>query len=777
MSEKKFKGNCELIEFVEKKMAYWLLNNIDDYPCRHIDTNDYSSKTVCIQYLNEILKSKNGCIKRIYYNNNGLGRMYLKKGQTGFQSLMREYRALLCYKNYYDLDIKNAQPTILLNICQNKKIDCDALQYYVQNRDSLINENYELNKTNYDTKDKFKDDFKLIFISIMYGSKCEGKLNYTETTKKFIKKFIKEMNKIMDTILDENENIIFVEEAKLKKEENIKGSALSYYLQNLENIIIQFAAYFLKKKHYEIGALVFDGLMIRNNIPLTSIIIKDLEKYIHKNTNIKIEMVIKSFDVKLIPTDNELNNYKEDIIIKNDAEASQIILKDLNNEVVKCDNRYYYRKYPNTNIYVEDKSPSQRDTHRLLFSIIMNYDIKIETEKGCKDYSKKTSGCKQIVEATFDNLKNQPKFTETLFISNRFKLCFLNGYYDIIKKEFKSYDNECFTMKYINKEYKQNVSESDINILNEKILNPIIGTNNESRTMMLRWFSRALFGCQDKKWAVGLGNRNTGKSVFTKLFELSFGNYVKVFNAENLMASKVGNGDTAKKLSWVVPFEYCRLYLSNEMKTIDDTGKNLTLDCNQIKSISSGGDTKEARQNYENEKNFELQGNMCLFMNELAKLSHADAKENLYQFNFNNIFVKEINDEHKKINLEGDGCKYLLADDNIKFLLLDENIQHAFIKIIIDNYGDNIKNIIDDNDFDETDNDFTTQILANFEITLNKKDRIPIKQFNEILVQNCIKASKSGIKLFLDKKGIGSAVFPKEGRVYTGIKQIVINQD
>lgn len=761
--ERKFPNSCNLFEFVRKCDANWLINNIDTYPCRESSDKNYDSKKVCVNYCKEILNSTNGNIKRSYYNNDGLGRMYLKKGQEGFQTLMREYRAFLCYRNYYDLDIKNAQPSILLSICKEKEIDHYYLEKYVLEREERFEEFKKLNKK------LDKDTFKMFFISIMNGSKNDGekKFKLNDKARKFIKKFTDEMIRTREILFKEKENLVFVAQAESKKNYNIDGTAMAYYLQNQENVIIQLARKYLSKKGYEIGALVFDGLMIRNNIPLTPKIIEDLNKYIFKSTKLKIEFLIKPFDVKYIPDDDELV-YKDEVIVLNDAEASKIILNELNNDIIKCDSKYFYRKFPNTNIYVEDKSSSHKETMMKLFSIIMNYDIKIVVGNNIKDYSKKTSGCKNICEAVISNLPNNMDFMKKLFNSNLGKLCFLNGYYDIKDNQFKNYDENCYTLKYIEKEYVDEIDEKYTNLLNEKILYPILGQDKEKRKIMFRWFSRALFGCMDKRWAIGLANRDTGKSLLTALFEISFNSYVKVFSSENLLLTK-NSGDVAKKLSWIVPFEHARLYLGNEMKTEDENNKKSILDGNLIKSIASGGDTKEARQNYENERTFKLQGMMCAFMNELTKISHSDALQNLDQFSFDNIFVKELTDEHKNINENGEGCKYFLADENVKEIIKDENIQNAFIKIIIQNYGESIKNIVK-NDFDENENDFRNKIDDYFEFTLSKKDRIPVKNFNDILSENCLIASKSAIKLFLEKKGIGNAVFPNEGRVYTGIK-------
>ena len=629
--KRNFGNTAECLEFVRKERANWLLKNIDKYPARKFNDPNYDGKKICIELLKEVMKSKNGVVKRKYFNNAGLGRMYLKEGQVGFQKLMREYRAFLCYLDYYDLDIVNAQPTILLNVLYKEDYEVKYLDLYINKRDEMVKKIQELNPNL--EKDSVKDIFKMKFISLINGSTYEEikELKLDDTTEQFIKKFNKEMIEVRNYIFSKKENEIFITEAQVKKDTNIEGTAMAYFLQNHENIIIQLAKIFLKKKGYEISALVFDGLMIRNNIPLNQKMIKELNKYIYEHTKINIEFIIKDWCKVYEPPAEELI-LTEEIIVESDAEAKEIIMNKFNNLVVKCDGSFYIKKYPNCNIYYQDKSKNHTDTKTIIFSFVGSFDIKITSGKGYREYTKNTAGCESITTYLFKNLSNTEGFSDLLFESNLYKLCFLNGYYDIKTNLFKEYDQQTYTTKYINKNYTSNVNILAYDELNEKVINPILGYDEEYKKYFFRWFSRALFGCMDKKWAVGLGNRNTGKSVLTKLFELSFDNYVEIFNSESLMSTKVGAGDVYKKLSWIVPLKNARLYLSNEMRTIDDTGKGLILDGNVIKSISSGIDTTGARQNYENESKFQIQGNMCLFMNDLCKVDPIDTKENLYQF-------------------------------------------------------------------------------------------------------------------------------------------------
>ena len=89
---------------------------------------------------------------------------------------------------------------------------------------------------------------------------------------------------------------------------------------------------------------------------------------------------------------------------------------------------------------------------------------------------------------------------------------------------------------------------------------------------------------------MGLGNRNSGKGVLYDLFKNTFQDYVGSFNAEELLITRVGDGDVAKKLEWIIPLEFKRLNFSNEIKTEDNKGNKLKLDGACIKKLSGGGD-------------------------------------------------------------------------------------------------------------------------------------------------------------------------------------------
>ena len=100
--------------------------------------------------------------------------------------------------------------------------------------------------------------------------------------------------------------------------------------------------------------------------------------------------------------------------------------------------------------------------------------------------------------------------------------------------------------------------------LMRRVIEPFL-PDEQQRFFFLNCLSRALAGrIQDKRWFVGLGERNCGKGVLCKLLAASFGPFVRAMQAENLLLHPQGcKQDAAKAQSWVRGHEFTRLLYSN----------------------------------------------------------------------------------------------------------------------------------------------------------------------------------------------------------------------
>lgn len=297
------KAVIEVSEFCSKNRAKWLLKNVDKVPIRSFNDPNYKPKELVKEYCESILKSKKSIIKKEYTNDCGFGRLFVKG--VGYQNLMREYRSILAIEDYYDIDIYNCQPTILNQYCQKNNIETVYLNKYCINREKYI-KRFEEDGVN-------KDELKLELIKVIYGGKYNNEFleKLERDNYKFCKKFQEEISSILEEVQEREPEIAKYAEKqaflKDKKYCNIKGSTTAYLCQDIENVIIQHSIEFFKKQKFDIGALCFDGLMIRKTKEITSKTIENLNKFIETETGYRIEFRLKEFEEIIKISEEELN--------------------------------------------------------------------------------------------------------------------------------------------------------------------------------------------------------------------------------------------------------------------------------------------------------------------------------------------------------------------------------------------------------------------------------------------------------------------------------------
>lgn len=216
----------------------------------------------------------------------GWGRVYAKDA-LGLINFRRQLRQTMGKNEYLDIDIKNAHPTMLMQICKKYDIECPLLEHYCNNRMEILNE----------VKEHYGvglEDAKNLFIVILYfggfngwverynknikdakeKAEAEGlEFNKTEIEDKepteFIKNFIKELRAIGAQIVTANEELKSdIEKYKKdlgKKNKAWTGSIMSYYLQEHECRLLGIVFKFLKEKgviENDIVSFCYDGLMI-----------------------------------------------------------------------------------------------------------------------------------------------------------------------------------------------------------------------------------------------------------------------------------------------------------------------------------------------------------------------------------------------------------------------------------------------------------------------------------------------------------------------------------
>lgn len=254
-----------------------------------------------------------------YQKRKEYGRLQCNKG-IGYQSMENFIRATFCKDLYYDLDMKNAHPTLILQFLNKNNIENKSLTKYIENRDAVIKDLID----HYGFSNRVV--CKKAFITMLNNGKPKKEI-YPKNVMNvpFIKEFYTDMKRSIEQVyklcknndefkmfyVDKEIAQKYYEEDK-KHDKNVKppttnymGSTINYVAQWLENRALFHTYQFLNKCGLNVDTLIFDGLHIRRyydekkkefrDLDFTELIPK-LEEYVFTRMGYRVGFDIKPFD-------------------------------------------------------------------------------------------------------------------------------------------------------------------------------------------------------------------------------------------------------------------------------------------------------------------------------------------------------------------------------------------------------------------------------------------------------------------------------------------------
>jgi len=476
--------------------------------------DSFHNPTANMLYSNErdqLIKYRNlitlGKAKVIYKRTRGMsyGRCNPDKA-LGLFCIRREIRQTLCKSKYVDIDIQNAHPSFLLQICKKYNIDCENLEDYVLNRQTYLNEvmtTYNVNK----------DTAKKLFIMLLYfgsfESWCEeiGIDAKTKPAIKNIKNFKKEIQEIGRVIVENNKEI--ADELKKNKEtHNIKhynetGGVVSYYLQEIECRVLEQLYLYCKAKcllpNDNVCVLCADGLMILS------------EYYTNNLLNEFTELIKEKLGLDLVFTEKEMTqdylNILDDHIL-----TEELIIKreltgyDMNIEISGED----FNVSKLNNIFLQDIS--ELGSERFLKYFIWTKSFKYFNTYHAYFYI--SDDIYKIYKNVISCYKNFDKSFEQLhFTVGKTKYKFTTLYLESFKKQTYSTFHFSPNNKIIDDKYNLfngfYYSTDDNTTYNPEIIRPFIDhiiylCNEEGKDekpvseYLLNWFSHIIQKPQEK---------------------------------------------------------------------------------------------------------------------------------------------------------------------------------------------------------------------------------------------------------------------------------------
>ena len=168
----------------------------------------------------------------------------------------------------------------------------DILQEYIVNKEKFFKK--------YDVKDK-KTFNKFMYDQNASFPKLQG-----------LKKVIYE--NLVPALIKEHKalfNSVKVLYRKEKEYDNVEGSFLSRFLQDIEAQLVSYMFEFLSGKGFIIGAVPYDGVQVLYNEELTESVLRKCEQYVKKKSGWKIKLTFKSMETEWKP---EFDDTKKEVV-------------------------------------------------------------------------------------------------------------------------------------------------------------------------------------------------------------------------------------------------------------------------------------------------------------------------------------------------------------------------------------------------------------------------------------------------------------------------------
>lgn len=668
--------------------------------------NDKERKTYFQRFMNYIkhLAKAKGEITRCYAYTEQTpnfigGRLF---SGNSIQGISADIRGFLCNGYTTDIDMKNCHPKLLAYLCRKHSIDHPVLKDYINRRDEIISD-----------MDNGKTQF-------LISTNTEKPIKTTNT---FLKLYDKEMKSIHKQLLSESEYaplFSIIPKDKL----NWNGSAINRLLCVYENKCLEKIHQVITKRGIEIFSLMFDGIMVYGDY------------YNDPSLITEINDALKEYDM-IVAYKCHSNVLQIEDMTSDEKEADD-------NMTQKEATKILYSAYPHwvyceNNLYVFDEDEGLWTTSDTIKNKIISkyapigFNSNLNSIKTLREFI-----CIFCINNNWLKQKNS---------SGLGKILFNNGYYDGDTKKFHSVFNpEVVFFSKIHHDYKPFTEEDKVpldNLVLKYFTNPL---NLEAGAYYIDTLAKGLFGFRHKRFLMGLGVGDNGKSKLLEALSLACGDYIGVFNGENLAYSK-SSADEASQNRWMMLLQHKRIVYSSEIKM------DMVINGNGIKKMT-GGDMISGRTHNKEETTFDFHPLPILCANDIPKITPydkaVDARLRVCSYTKTYVVGATEPDELEK-------------DPNLDAEIKSPEFQRLLIMLFIQRYTKVMMSEPDDvinakkEWIDET-ADLIQNMMEDFTFTNIETDYVTSKELNDWAIEKKlgISSTKLGreINKYAEKKGL-----------------------
>lgn len=495
-----------------------------------------------------------------------LGRLY---APLGLQMLSRKTRNYIANEYYYDIDIRNAQPSILDHLFQLFDIECPELSQYCEDRDTFLKE-YNVDKH--------------YFMMMMYDKNAKP-------TIKFFRKIHNAIyNDFVPYIKEHKTYAPLWNSIKASKKRDLKdnkeGCLVSIALQISENFILQKMVKFFEDKGFQVDSLIFDGFLVKKDERLTDDILRECEDYIYEAeefNGVQITLLKKPMDDVIdIPDD------VSDLIVgTSDSEIASGFMEFTKRHLYWNKNYYYCGNNGIWKIDEEGQNLMEAVTSEEFEEFIKSDLSALKETKYYKnvEFMLKKKLAKPLKEFDFD--KNGDLIAAT------------NGVYDLEKNEFRKIIPEDYISKSVRYDF---ALEDDLEVQTKiKKLFKSFYENDEVTEYVLKVLSTGIVGkvCH-QNFYIFTGVGSNGKSVIGFLMDNTLNltktdGYCGSLDASYWTEKPNNSNNASPTLHGIKGARAC---FSSEPDD-GDSSTTPTVRSNNIKRITSGIDALTTRDLHE----------------------------------------------------------------------------------------------------------------------------------------------------------------------------------
>lgn len=288
----------------------------------------------------DISKNEQVVCGRYYFNNASKDKVY------GLQNIYNVIRRLAMNGQYTSIDMVNAHPNLLSQLCAAYNVECTKLNNYITNRNKYINDIMD----NFDVSREVAKKFFLIAcyggtFNTWYKDNQKNKIVMSKSKPTaFMSAFIDELKAICkefkNNIHIAKHYVKFINVAtEVKHKEGCKSdsSALALLLQEMESKVLACMINFMEKKKIKIGALVHDELLVYNNKKIKDKMLIDLSRHVKNELGINMKFEMKN----TTPTEDDIKWYESHLPFVRDIKEYKPITQDIKTINKKeCNEKY-----------------------------------------------------------------------------------------------------------------------------------------------------------------------------------------------------------------------------------------------------------------------------------------------------------------------------------------------------------------------------------------------------------------------------------------------------